>query len=245
MGWGTGMYKQYPRWAKGPARVENGRVTLDEARAVPYFIFEPPDLVFDLLDVYDPEHPAPEAVVRFVRRYGLLHHGGADLGSGNCSESLDQWQAELASLNLVARLYVDLLESVKHGPTEQMRRTFEFLDIPDNYEPNDEECLEAVSVVLAEWITEGMQGTEAGWVSTSRLDVHPRGPATFLLAQLPPDLLAAAYGQFALLIANKAPISTCPGCGRLFNPKSGKQKYCTSSCASTSRWRRWKDRQAE
>jgi hypothetical protein len=152
---------------------------------------------------------------------------------------------KLASLNLVARLYVDLLESVKHGPTEQMRRTFEFLDIPDNYEPNDEECLEAVSVVLAEWITEGMQGTEAGLVSTSRLDVHPRGPATFLLAQLPPDLLAAAYGQFALLIANKAPISTCPGCGRLFNPKSGKQKYCTSSCASTSRWRRWKDRQAE
>ena len=242
---GVGTYKQYPYWARGPARVQDGYVILDEDRATTYFIFEPHDLLFDLLEVYRPSGVEPRDAIRFVRRYGLLHHGEKDLGTGECRESLDVWHDELESLNLVVRLYVDLVTSVDHGPTETMREVFSVIEVPDHPEPTDEEYLATVSVALAEWITEGMQDTKAGLVSTVRLDTLPRGPATFLLAQLPPNLIAAAYSQFAFLIANKAPISTCPGCRRMFNPKSGKQKYCSPGCASTSRWRRWKDKQIE
>ncbi len=90
-----------------------------------------------------------------------------------------------------------------------------------------------------------MQGTATGLVSTCRLDVSPKGPTKFLLSQLPPNLVAAAYSAFAFHIANKAPVLECPGCGRLFVPKSGKQKYHSESCASTSRWRRWSEKRAQ
>jgi hypothetical protein len=241
---GTGTYKQYPYWARGPAWVEDGYVVLDEARATPYYIFEPPNLLFDLLNVYRPTGLEASDVTGFVRRYGLLHHGEGELGSGQCRESLDKWHEELADLDTTARLYIDLAESARNGLTESMRERFAHIPTPsDEPHPEDEEFLGAASIVLAEWITEGMQDTKAGLASTVWLDTQPQGPTTFLLSQLPPNLVAAAYSQFAFLIANKAPLATCPGCGRLFHPKSGKQKYCTSSCASTSRWRRWNDRQ--
>lgn len=242
---GVGTYKQHPQWAKGPARVERGYVVLDEARATSYYIFEPHDLLFDLLDVYRPNNLDPRDVTRFVRRYGLLYHGEAALGTGQCRESLSRWYDELASLNMLAQLYIDLVESVKSGPTQRMRQTFALMAAHGPSEPTDQECLQAVSVFLAEEITEGMRDTKAGLVSTCRLDVQPKGPTTFLLSQLPQTLVAAAYSQFAFLTANKASVSTCPGCGRLFVPTSRRQKYHQPSCASTSRWRRWKSRQAQ
>ena len=241
-----GTYKQYPYWARGPARVEDGYVILDEARATPYYIFEPPELLFDLLNVYRPEGLEASDVTGFVRRYGLLHHGVGELGSGQCRESLEKWHEELVDLDRAARLYINLAESARSGLTESLRESFAHIPTPSGQpHPEDEELLGAASIALAEWITEGMQDTRAGLASTVWLDTQPRGPTTFLLSQLPPNLLAAAYSQLAFLIAHKAPLATCPGCGRLFHPKSGKQRYCTSSCASTSRWRRWKDRRVE
>ncbi len=240
----VGTYKQYPQWARGPARVENGYVVLDEDRATPYYMFEPQDLLFDLLAIYRPNSLDDADVIAFVRRYGLLYHGETELGSGECRESLGEWYDDLVDLNLVARLYIDLIESKRSTPTESMREVFSLMATPsDNPEPSDEELLGAVSIALAECITEGMQETKAGLVSTYALDTQPRGPTTFLLSQLPPNLLAAAYSQFAFLIANKVPVSTCPGCGRLFPKQSKRQLYCTKSCASTSRWRRYRDRQ--
>ncbi len=87
---GHATYKQYPHWAKGPARVEDGYVVLDEGRARPYYIYEDDDLVFDLLDLFRPHALNPSEVVRFVRRHGLLYHGDTELGSGECRESLGQ-----------------------------------------------------------------------------------------------------------------------------------------------------------
>ena len=39
--------------------------------------------------------------------------------------------------------------------------------------------------------------------------------------------------ELAYLVGTRAEIEICPGCGRFFSPESGKQKYCTTSCAST------------
>ena len=70
-------------------------------------------------------------------------------------------------------------------------------------------------------------------------------PDRFLLSINPPNLLSLAYVRFAHAIVDRVPMVECPGCGRTFIPKSGKQKYCTKSCASTSRWRRWKEKQTD
>lgn len=244
---GVGTYTQYPYWAKGPATIEDGFIVLDEERAEPYFMFEPPNLFFDLLDVYKkPDALDPRDVVSFVRRYGLLHHGNEHLGTGECREPLATWDKVLLDMHVHAQMYLGIKETEKSGPTPQMRETFELVRRSvDDPAFTDHEILENVSVYLAERISEKMQDTKAGLMSTCQLDVSRRGPSTFFLAQLPSNLLAAAYGQFAGLIADKKPIADCSGCGRLFNPASGKQKYCTPACASTNRWRKWKKRQAE
>jgi hypothetical protein len=39
----------------------------------------------------------------------------------------------------------------------------------------------------------------------------------------PPNLVAAAYANIAVLLATKAEFKECPGCGRIFQPKSGRQ----------------------
>jgi len=94
-------------------------------------------------------------------------------------------------------------------------------------------------------VSAALLGAHVSGAHSRRIGGRTLGPATFLLSQLSPNLVAQAYSQFAFLIANKAPLATCPRCSRLFSLKSGKQKYCTPRCASTSRWRRWKDRRVE
>ena len=69
-------------------------------------------------------------------------------------------------------------------------------------------------------------------------------PGEFVFGHQPPNLHKALYTNLATMIAQRAELKECPGCGRLFHPESGKQKYCTKSCASTSRWRRWKEQQS-
>jgi hypothetical protein len=111
-------------------------------------------------------------------------------------------------------------------------------------DPEDNEfCMEAASLYLGEAITFNLKGTQLGVSSSLGLDVERRDPLAFLLTQNPPNLVAAAYGQLALAMVNRAPMEQCQGCGRMFKPESGKQKYCSKSCASTSRWHRWKERQ--
>lgn len=221
---------------------------LDTSRSETYFIYEPTDLVFDLLDVHR-QGLSPPSVTSFVRRYGLLFHGVTDLSSGTVKEPLSKWRESLEQFNIVARLYMELKDSEEKGPTELMRESFRILrsniGIPEGEEASDEELLEAMSVLFAEWVTEGMKGTSAGLSSSCWLDVSPKSPTTFLLLQIPKNLVAAAYSQFAHFVSDKAPILSCPGCGRLFVPESGRQKYHSKSCASTSRWRRWKEAQPE
>jgi hypothetical protein len=72
------------------------------------------------------------------------------------------------------------------------------------------------------------------------VDTKVRGPGIFFILQRPLNLLSATYAHLAQFIANRVPLEECSGCGRMFVRRSRKQKYCTKSRASTSRWRRWK-----
>jgi hypothetical protein len=228
------------------ARIEGDYIVLDEGRAEEYYLFEPTDLMLDLAALAaDPAHPDSHGALAFVRRYGLLWHGKEHLGSGRCREPLSDWWKESYALAVTADLNLRLKESVLSGSAESLRAgpvdsaAFEDMGITDE----DDDLIEFSSLLLAEIISMRLKGCDLGISSSLGLDVHAREPLTFLLTHNPPDLLTAAYAQLAMAVVNRAPMQECLGCRKMFIPESGKQKYCTKGCASTSRWRRWKERQ--
>jgi hypothetical protein len=213
---GIAQWRQYPFWAHGHARIAGDEVILDEARAERYYMYESTDLMFELADLAaDWNKRDARDVLAFVRRYGLLWHGADDLGTGECREPLSKWWDESRMLAVIMDLYVDLKESAKVGSADPLRTAL--IDFTTAFQapaPTDQVLMEQASIFLAEVVSEKLQGCSLGVVSSVQLDVKPKGPVIFLLQQNPPNLLTA------------------------------KQKYCTPSCASTNRWRRWKEKQA-
>ena len=97
--------------------------------------------------------------------------------------------------------------------------------------------MDCASVLLAEVVSRKLEGCTLSIASSVQLDVTPNGHGTFLLSQRPPNLVAAAYVHLTQAMVSRASTQECPGCGWMFIPESGKQKYCTKSCANTNRWR--------
>jgi hypothetical protein len=246
---GIWQWKQYPLWARGPARISGEEVILDENRAEPYYMYEPVGLFSDLAYLaVRHEHGDFRDILAFVRRYGLLWHGAEDLGTGGCREKLSDWWRESTTLEILLKLHMGLQEYVKNGSAGPLRKTM--TDLFEEFKsgqaaPNDETLAEQVSIYLAEQMTGKLEGCTLGITSSMGLDVKPKGPGIFLLAQNPPNLATAACAQLALRVVNSVPLARCPGCGRVFEVTSGKQKYHSPSCANTDRWRRWKKHHAE
>jgi hypothetical protein len=140
-------------------------------------------------------------------------------------------------------LYVKLRDSVRTGSSEPLRTATVDLSPFFGHKAADDETLMAqAGVFLAEQVTEALEGCTHGVVPAA-LGVSSSSPDRFLLSIKPPSLISLAYVRFAQVIVDRAPMVECPGCGGTFIPESGKQKYCTKTCASTSRWRRWKEKQ--
>jgi hypothetical protein len=248
---GLAQWRQYPQWVRGPARIVGDEVVLDENRAETYDIHErAKDLIFlELAELaWGRNDLDPRAISSFVRRSGLLWHGAAELGSGECRESLEDWRHEALVMTLVLELWSDLRKSIRQDSADPLRRTLKmyqdiFVEAP--MDAGDQELMNEVSINLAEIISTKLQNCGMGLSSSVYIDTEPQGPGIFLILHNPPDLLSAAYVHLAQFMANRAPLEECSGCGRVFIPRSGKQKYCQPSCASTTRWHRWKQKQAE
>lgn len=248
---GMAQWLQYPFWTRGPAHIvgegTEAEVVLDEARAETYYMFGTRNLSFELAYLArDTNNLDTDDLLAFVRRYGLLWHGEADLGTGNCRERvLDIW-VESGMLSLIIRMYSDMRSALETKETEPLRQTMnEFLIAFNAYPPmdDDEELIAQASVYLAEALNIKLKDCRAGVASSTQLDVEPSRPDTFLLTHIAPDLLTAAHAHFARTITDRAPVIECPGCGRNFTPQSGKQKYHDKRCASNARWRRWNEKQ--
>lgn len=252
---GLAQWQQYPAWVRGPAHMVNDEVVLDEGRAEPYLMRGTEDLMFDLADLAaDWNKRNTRDVLAFARRHGLLWHGERDLGTGTCREPLSEWWGESRRMAFLMQLSAELNESVRIDSGRPIRKMIG--DFPEMFGASaqearmqwlalsDQELMHTASMLLAEAVTTKLEGTNMGLVSGAHTSLRPNGPQIFLLSQNPPNLLAAAYVQFAQTVVSRAPIEECPGCRRRFIPRSGKQKYCTNRCASTSRWRRWNERQA-
>jgi hypothetical protein len=230
-------------WVRGPARIEdnNYEIVLDEDRAERYMLYQNSGLLFDLAGLGEGENRPREALA-FVRRYGLLRHGAQDLGSGQCRESLEIWFEAIDYLRFAMALYQSLRESMRISSTAPLRKFDRMLSADIAKQLTDEIRLGVAHLTVVNMITDGLGDCRLG-LGPNRIDREDFVPGTFALSILPAKLLDAAWSELAYIVGTRAEIRTCPGCGSYFSPESGKQKYCTRSCASTSRWRRWKERQ--
>jgi hypothetical protein len=229
---------QHPMWARGPASVEDNEVILDETRAERYGLNEPEQverMAFDLAAMaFHGSGRDPQQVVAFVRRYGLLWHGADEIGSGSCRESLSDWWHEAEKLSSLLLTSVRLGEAMRDGSATPVRRHFEKLGI--RFE-TDEAYLMAATKIAAVSINRGMQDTRWGMSVIE--------PGELRLTHYPPNLVGAAYANLGALISKRVEFKECPGCGRVFPPKSGKQQYHEPDCATRTRQRRWKQKSSE
>jgi len=235
---------QHPDWVRGHAHIEGDNIVLDKESAEEYSILHSghrPTLLADLTNLRGCE---PRDVRGFVSRHGLLRHGPKDLRSGTCQELLSDWRHEVNHLRLSIYFWLSLKLAQETGTAQPVRNFLRRLRDPDIdlfYAPipdNDQDCLETVSALLAERITDGMKGCSWTLIAECTLarEGVPEGGATdFAFGEDPPSLVAAAYVQLASLIANKSPFRECEGCGKLFTPQHGSQKFCGKRCGNRVR----------
>jgi hypothetical protein len=249
---GVVFQHQFPQWVKGPARIEGDEIVLDEERAEAYYIHGPENLLTDLASLV-PSRPdfRTQDAVRFVRRHGLLWHGPEAVGRGDVREALDEWWYAGARLSVTIKLYRGLLEGVRTGSAEPIRSLgYRIARVPGTERWGDDEyVLMMASGMLAGVINSRLADCSHAIAAACGFlgeDGEPlAGPGIFFYDVQPPNLESAAYSHLAGLMVTRAEIKDCPGCGRPFTPTSGKQKYHSTSCASTDRARRFRERQSE
>ena len=231
------MWLGFPEWLRGPARIVGGEVVLDEERAERYTPYHMDRAIFELAALVQ----SKDNIGAFVRRYGLLRREPELLGTGKCRESVSEWHDANQGAWAAVHLYHKLREAAKTGSADPVRALgIDWTKAPET--STDKEYLEVQSILLARLINDQLGHCPTALVPAS-LSEQGGELGAFVFTSTPPDLLTAAYADFATLVATRAELKECPGCGVLFHPKSGKQKYHDPSCANSARWRRWKEKQ--
>src|SRR5215213_2902466 len=100
----------FPEWVRGPARIIDSEIILDENRAERYVPDHLDRAIFELAACSDYQD-----FRAFLRRYGLLWHGPNSLGTGECRESVAEWQEAVYEANLILLLYMKLGEAERTG----------------------------------------------------------------------------------------------------------------------------------
>jgi hypothetical protein len=227
----------FPEWVRGPARIIDSEIILDQNRAERYLPDSLDSAIFELAASNDYQD-----FRAFLRRYGLLWHGPDSLGTGECRESVSEWQLAAYEARVVILLYMKLREAGRTGSADPVRSLkMTWPGLPET--SNDEDYLKQVSMGLADLINNHVERYPTVMIPAFSFEENAP-PGEFVFGHQPPNLHAALYTNLATMIARRAELKECPGCGRIFHPESGKQKYCTKSCANTSRWRRWKEQQS-
>jgi hypothetical protein len=241
--------------------VDGNDIVLRREDAEDYAFFEQDRLDKLVLDVAglrnigtlaDPERLDPQPALAFVRRHGLLWHGPEQLASGECREPLRSLYFEGEELTLSIGLYMLLRESLNTSSAQPLKQYLWLLRdmrVFFGAMPQDsEELLRGISIKLAERISSGMEGCQQTFLAACSLErggVEVGPPGDFLWGVDPPNLVAAAYNQFASLIVTKARFKGCPGCGLFFRAEHGNQIYCSSSCSDRARKRKQRAKSAQ
>jgi hypothetical protein len=240
-----------PIWLKGEVEVADGYVVLNRNHAKEHQLAgtDANNMAFELATLALPDPTDREAfenrIRRFVRDYGLLWHGADDKAS-EFKEPLQAWLGESLLLGLIGSLYQKITRAVAEDiPQGSAAPVKALLNQYGIYFPHvrsegplfDRRYILEATSWLQDQLNNGMQGRNG---VPCEWGILATGPGELILMQHPPDLLSHAYATFAVLMAIKAPLKTCPGCGRLFVPKDIRQKWHSPGCGST--WRGQKKR---
>ena len=152
----------------------------------------------------------------FVRRYGLLWHGRDALGTGECRESVSDWQQAAYEAATVVLLYMRLREAARTSTAEPVRSlNITWEGVPETL--SDKDYLEQASMGLAGLVNNHIVGYPTVLIPAFRFE-DEADPGQFVFRRQPPSLHAALYTEFATLIAQRAELKECLGCGRIFPP---------------------------
>ena len=241
--WGYVQRAQQPQWLRGEARYDRGWLSLDRATTEEYQPFQESGLLFDLAAVREPQD-----AIAFVRRYGLLRHGPDD---ADLREPFSQWQADattLAGMLAMTRAVRASAAGDEDASAELwqvwepgLRRAFQAPAA------DDDELRQQASVAVAWLVSEGLKGAEERLEADVQWGYGPEegggDPGQFHLSIHPPSLLALIYHQLAMLLTGRVPLGTCEECGRFYAMDDPRKRFCSPTCASRSRRRRWRERQ--
>jgi hypothetical protein len=255
---------QRSRWIRGQAHLAEGNkyLVLAQDQAEEYDVCEAEfweRLPFHLAGLVHTDSRGVksfrlEDAVGFVRTYGLLRHGPAQLRNGDGRESLVDWRKEAEKLRRVLDLYrirgealrtksIERVNAVRGCVSALQEVDGSGVDIPEN----DRECLEYAGDRLSEIIDRERAGCRQHLVPSYRLPRVASGPAgldDFVFIRGFPNLLAAAYDELALHVAAKAEVLNCEECRRPFRREHGNQTtYCSQACGNRLRQRRYREKQ--
>ena len=220
----------FPRtWTHGLAQLVGDFVRLDKGKE--YQPYECKNLFFDFSAVR-----SPKDVADFVSQYGLLYHTQG-------SEKVTDFLQEAASIRLLANLVI-LTRKKDTSALWDIWRVTEFSNLFEAPPQNDDELLAQTSVLVAWTINEQLEGVRHGLIAESALEVDgiPGQPGVFLWVAYPDNLLQYIYHHFAMTINHRAPLATCPECGKVFVPEHGHQQYCSPRCSNRARIKRFRQK---
>jgi hypothetical protein len=242
-------------WLRGLARIEAGEIILDEDRAEEYehgVVFHHPDILFDLTGVREPAD-----ALGFVRRYGLLWHGADD--EPEHRESFADWRRLIERVNAVLELYA-ITQEAGAGNLEGIARlrgareatAYGVRLLADKADAADKEVISAfiarlASHDLADSLDShrqliGMEISLGLQHSGTTYEVFPTESGFVWMAHAD-NLEGYVWHQIASIVTEQQTLKTCDECGRFFEQKDARQRFCTSQCAGRARHRRWREKQ--
>lgn len=234
-----------PPWLRGPAVVVDGWIELDTARAVEYQPMAEREILFELAAVTD----QPRALA-FVQRFGLLHCGP---GTTRARERLDTMLDDAHGVRCAVLLYTAVNRAM-HGDHDEAAQALN--DLRGRLAPllcavfqqdpaTDQERMASATKLVAMMVSEGLADVRSAVTAAMEWDIEGEeapGPGDFRFAPRPADLLGYAYHHFALEIVNRAPMRKCEGCARAFVIADRRQRFCSPTCATRARSRRFQER---
>jgi len=234
-------------WLRGPAKLDGDWIELDRERSRTYAPIETTDLMYDLAAVR-----RPSDALAFVQRYGLLRNGP---GAERLREPVADIEEEAHTLSTTLGLYVLIRRAVGDDAQESndaMRQLWDNADKLaegfDNRAASGDELIDQATQLVTYWINQGLIGVDFT-VTPSAHSVHPtlgRGRVgDFSLSAHSPTLLGSAYHQLALTIVNAHLLRACAECGKYFAVADKRQRFCSQTCGSRARQRRFVDRKQE
>jgi len=224
------------QWLRGPARHDGGWIVLDKDQATEYTPNVGPQLGLDLAYVR-----TPEDAVAFAEHYGMLWHGP---GSVSLREPFTEWDREASTLREIVNLWL-LILSVLRGEHEALTvyrqaRERAARKSPDIDTMSERELLGRLTRSIAADVTQRLGEAQEGLVPLWEDDEVVPGEFAFVMT--PKDLLSAVYHELGRAIVHRVPLKGCLECGRVFQVRDPRQKYCTPRCSNRSRYRRWSEK---